>query len=82
MSTTPGETAGLHSIELPPEIAIQRVVGERTAAEFLSLSQVQLERMRKTGEGPRHVQLSERRLGYRVFDLLTWLDARAADRTA
>lgn len=65
-------------IELPPEIARQRVVDEKTAAEFIGLSPMTLERMRKLGTAPRHVALSPRRLGYRVCDLLAWLEARAA----
>lgn len=65
-------------VELPPEIARQRVVDEKTAAEFVGLSHVTLERMRKLGTAPRHIILSPRRLGYRVADLLSWLDQRAA----
>ena len=65
-------------LDLPPDIARQRVLDERTAAEFIGLSHMTLERMRKLGSAPRHITLSTRRLGYRVCDLLDWLDARAA----
>jgi predicted DNA-binding transcriptional regulator AlpA len=65
-------------VELPPEIARHRVLDEKTAAEFIGLSHVTLERMRKLGTAPKHLVLSPRRLGYRVCDLLAWLDARAA----
>jgi predicted DNA-binding transcriptional regulator AlpA len=65
-------------LELPPDIARQRVLDERTAAEFIGLSHMTLERMRKLGTAPRHLALSPRRLGYRVCDLLAWLDTRAA----
>jgi predicted DNA-binding transcriptional regulator AlpA len=65
-------------VELPPEIARQRVLDERTAAEFIGVSHMTLERMRKLGTAPRHLALSPRRLGYRVCDLLAWLDERAA----
>jgi predicted DNA-binding transcriptional regulator AlpA len=64
-------------VELPPEIARHRVLDEKTAAEFIGLSQVTLERMRKLGTAPKHLALSPRRLGYRVSDLLKWLDDRA-----
>ena len=64
--------------ELPPEIARQRVLNEKDAAEFIGLSHVTLERMRKLGTAPKHLALSPRRLGYRVSDLLRWLDERAA----
>ena len=45
------EPAGIFApSELSPEIARQRVVDERTAAKFLGLSSMTLERMRKLGE--------------------------------
>ncbi|HMU53174.1 MAG TPA: hypothetical protein PKA13_25605 [Geminicoccaceae bacterium] len=70
-------------IELPAEIARQRVVDEKTAAEFVGLAPITLERMRKGGStGPRHVRLSERRIGYRVCDLVAWLDARVSETVA
>ena len=50
-----------------PEIARQRVLDEKTAAKFIGLSHMTLERMRKLGEAPRHLQLSPRRLGYQVL---------------
>ena len=65
-------------VELPPEIARQRVLDEKTAAEFIGLSHVTLERMRKLATAPRHLALSPRRLGYRIADLLAGLDARAS----
>jgi predicted DNA-binding transcriptional regulator AlpA len=69
-------------IELPPEIARQRVVDEKTAAEFVGLAAITLERARKAGTGPRHVRLSERRIGYRVCDLVAWLDTRLSETAA
>jgi predicted DNA-binding transcriptional regulator AlpA len=59
-------------------IAVHRVLDEKTAAELLGISHVTLERMRRSGRAPRHVQLSARRLGYRVCDPIAWLNARAA----
>lgn len=82
MSNLLSGTAVFAPVELPPEIARQRVVDEKVAAEFLGLSHVTLERMRKLGTAPKHIVLSPRRLGYRVCDLLAWLDARASDRPA
>lgn len=62
----------------PLEITHQRVVDEKTAAEFIGVAPITLERMRKTGVGPCHVQLSSRRIGYRVCHLVHWLDARTS----
>jgi predicted DNA-binding transcriptional regulator AlpA len=77
MTTPVSCTTIFGPLELPPDIARQRVLDEKTAAEFIGLSHMTLERMRKLGTAPRHVALSTRRLGYRVCDLLAWLDARA-----
>jgi predicted DNA-binding transcriptional regulator AlpA len=78
MSSLKENTAIFPPIELPTDIARQRVLNEKTAAEFIGLSHVTLERMRKLGGAPRHLALSPRRLGYRVADLLKWLDERAS----
>jgi predicted DNA-binding transcriptional regulator AlpA len=78
MANLLNSTSVLGPVKLPPEIARQRVLDERTAAEFIGLSPMTLERMRKLGTAPRHLLLSPRRLGYRVCDLLAWLDERAA----
>ena len=66
--------------ELPADLAARRVLGERQAAAFLGLSESKLERLRRLQphDAPRHVRLSERRLGYRVSDLEAWLADRAA----
>jgi prophage regulatory protein len=71
-------SAVFEAIELPADIARQRVLDERTAAKFIGVSPMTLERLRKTGAAPRHLRLTERRLGYRLADILDWLDARAA----
>lgn len=62
---------------LPEELSRNQVVNEGTAARICGVSHQTLERMRKAGTAPRHVQLSARRLGYRTRDLIAWLDARA-----
>lgn len=57
-------------------LAAQRVVSEPEAARFIGLSLPQLRRQRQQGRAPAHVQLSERRLGYRVAALIAFLDSR------
>jgi predicted DNA-binding transcriptional regulator AlpA len=39
-----------------------------------------LQRMRSNGTGPRYVQLSPRRIGYRRSDVEAWLTSRTTDR--
>ena len=53
-----------------------RVVSESAAAQYCSLSLVHFRRLRRDNKGPKHVRLSTRRIGYRVRDLLNWLDER------
>jgi predicted DNA-binding transcriptional regulator AlpA len=76
MTTPESSSISPASVELGG-IAVHRVLDEKTAAELLGISPVTLERMRRSGRAPRHVQLSVRRLGYRVCDLTDWLEARA-----
>jgi predicted DNA-binding transcriptional regulator AlpA len=52
------------------------VVTEARAAEILGFSVDTLRRIRARGEGPRRLQLSARRVGYRLRDLQAWLDQR------
>lgn len=64
--------------DLPVEIRALRVISEKDAACFIGISQPQLRRMRRAGQAPRHVRLGRRRLGYRLADLIAWLEVRAA----
>lgn len=55
-----------------------RVVSEVDAAHYLGCSPDTLRRMHNRGEGPRRLKISPRRVGYRLSDINTWLDARAS----
>ena len=68
--------AGACSIALPSELERFRVLSPEQAAVLLGLSEATLERMRYSGDLVA-LRLSERRIGYRVADLLAWLEARA-----
>ena len=54
----------------------RRVITESEAAALCCFSVVHFRRLRKAGTGPRYVQLGMRRLGYRLRDVETWIDAR------
>lgn len=58
------------------------VLRPQAAAAYLGLSVVTLQRQRARGEGPRHLRLSERAVGYRREDLDRWLEERASPVTA
>ena len=55
-----------------------RVIREDEAAELLSIHVQTLRLWRRKGTGPRHIQLGQKRLGYRVGDLVAWQEARQA----
>ncbi len=56
----------------------QRVVSESQAARYCGLSLVHFRRLRRRETGPRFVRLSIRRIGYRIGDLLKWLEERSS----
>ena len=57
-------------------VARLSVKTEQEAALFLSLSLPHLRRMRVSGTAPPHVRLGERRIGYRLGDLIDWVEER------
>lgn len=58
------------------------VLSKPEIAALIGISIITLRRMRWAGTGPRHVQLSAKRIGYRVADLDAWLDARTSKPAA
>lgn len=56
------------------------ILSERELAAWLGISLPSLQRMRSNGCGPRFVQLSQRRIGYRKSVVERWLDARSVAR--
>jgi predicted DNA-binding transcriptional regulator AlpA len=62
---------------LLPEIpADQRILPFDPAADFLGISNATLRREIDLGRGPKKIQLSARRVGFRVGDLKQWLKER------
>lgn len=61
---------------LSPEITRRRVIGTADAAKFCDLSVKTLRRMKDSGAIPAPIRLSERRIGWRIGDLIDWLDCR------
>lgn len=53
-----------------------RMLTERQAADYCGFSFSTMRRLKATGEGPRCIRLSERRIAYRVTDLEAWLGSR------
>jgi predicted DNA-binding transcriptional regulator AlpA len=80
-SATTTEEGSMDLISTDP-LVLNRVVPRLRAIEIAGVSEATWERMERKGEGPKRVLVSERRVGYRVNDLLAWLDARAAKTAA
>jgi predicted DNA-binding transcriptional regulator AlpA len=53
-----------------------RVVSRREAIKAANLSERTWERLEAKGDVPPKTQLSEGRIGYRVIDIVAWLDKR------
>jgi predicted DNA-binding transcriptional regulator AlpA len=53
---------------------------EKQLSAWLGVSLPNLQRMRSRGTGPRYIQLSARRLGYRKSDVEAWIAARTIVR--
>ncbi len=61
---------------LPREIVMRRVIGTKDAAAFCGLSVPTFRRLKDRNEIPQPIRLSERRLGWRIGDLIAWTDCR------
>jgi predicted DNA-binding transcriptional regulator AlpA len=59
---------------------IDPLLTERELSAWVGVSVPNLQRMRSNGTGPRYVQLSPRRIGYRKSDVEAWLTARTTNR--
>ena len=60
--------------------SVDPILTEKHVSAWIGLSLPSLQRMRSNGSGPRFIQLSERRIGYRRSDVEAWLAARTTDR--
>ena len=60
--------------------ATDPLLTEKEVSAWIGVSTPNLQRMRSNGTGPRYVQLSPRRIGYRKSDVETWLTSRTTDR--
>jgi len=63
---------------LPEELALQCVLRTREAAQFCGVSISHYRRLHSHGKLPKPIRLGERRLGWRLGDLIAWLRERQA----
>lgn len=62
--------------QLPTDVARHRVLNTAEAAAFLNFSLPHLRRLYRSGSVPAPIQLSARKLGFRLGDLIDWVAAR------
>ena len=81
-TTIPYPTSATKEEGLPAGLDGYRVLTRKQLSQLTGLSEATHERLDAEGDGPKRIQLSARRCGYRVFDALAWLEARATNCAA
>ena len=56
--------------------ALARVIDERETARLIGVSSATWYRLRAAGDLPPKTRLSANRVGYRLIDIVAWLDTR------
>jgi len=67
--------------KLPPDIARHRVLATKEAAQFCGYSVFQWREFYRSGHVPPPIKLSARKYGWKVGDLIRWIDAKAGAGT-
>jgi predicted DNA-binding transcriptional regulator AlpA len=68
--------------EIGTPSAIDRLLSQRQAADYLGLTIPTLQRQRTDGTGPRFLKLGKRKVAYRLSDIHEWIDGRVVRSTA
>jgi hypothetical protein len=63
---------------LPDDINLYRMLTEKEAASVIGVHYKTLRKMSAEGKGPTRIKVSERRVGYRLGDCLTYIREREA----
>jgi predicted DNA-binding transcriptional regulator AlpA len=67
---------------LPAEIGRQRVLPTNEAAAFIGVSYSEWRAKHARGETPPAIRIGIRKLGWRVCDLIAWIEARSGEKAA
>ena len=62
---------------LPPDLARHRVLDTAESAAFCKLSVPHWRRLYRCGQAPKPIKIGSRKLGWRIGDLIRWLDSGA-----
>jgi predicted DNA-binding transcriptional regulator AlpA len=66
---------------LVSDVAQRRIIDAKETAAFLSLPLPSFRRAYRTGNAPKPIQLSDRRLGWQVADVIAWVETRKTEAT-
>jgi predicted DNA-binding transcriptional regulator AlpA len=66
----------MNTLPLPSFLDDERIIDLTTFSAMAGLSIATTRRLIKTGQGPRLVRLSARRVGVRIGDVRRWLEHR------
>jgi len=67
---------------LPNDLARHRVLDTRETCEFVSVSVAQWRRMRANAETPAPILLGSKKHGWRLGDLIDWIQSRSQKAAA
>ena len=70
------------SQSLPIELSRSRILDSSQASEFVGISLPHWRRMYRSGTAPKPILIGERKYGWRLGDLIDWLDAKASQNKA
>lgn len=74
----------MHTADVPTSSndALDRLIDERAAAEFLGYTVRALQNWRVRGGGPPYIRVSARSIRYRRRDMIEWAEARIERHTS
>jgi prophage regulatory protein len=67
---------------LPPDLGRYRILDTPDTSEFVGLSVAELRRKRRSGDFPAPIQIGARKHGWRIGDLIDWLESRSQAKAA
>lgn len=60
---------------IPADLSRHRVIGAAEAASLCNISLAHWRRMYRTGKAPAPIKISDRKLGWRIGELMDWMSA-------
>jgi len=67
---------------LPADIARHRVLDTRETLRFVGLGHAEWRKLRRKGQAPSPIMLGTRKQGWRIGDLIDWINSRKQPEAA